>query len=129
MFSVSDPEDMSELAVTVRPSASSPDTDQPAPLAAVALAGSSNVTRIVSLDTATASAIEGAWPSSSTLISQPLPRSTPPCLTMLFVSIAITPVALEGAGSPPKAIVWVVDRKDSAEFVAGLPCPPTVSSG
>ena len=120
---------MSELAVTVRSPESRPDTDQPAPLAAVALTGSSNVTRIVSLDTATAAAIEGAWPSSSTLISQPRPGFTPPCLTMLFASIAITPVALEGAGSPPKAIVWAVDRKLSPEFVADLPCPSTVSSG
>ena len=119
---------MSELAVTVRPLESPPDTDQPAPLAAVALTVSSNSTRIVSLDTATAAAIEGAWPSSSTLISQPLP-STPPCLTRLIASIAITPVALEGAGSPPKAIVWVADRKVSSEFATDLPCPPTVSSG
>ena len=118
---------MSELAVTVRPPESRPDTDQPAPLAAVALTGSSNVTRIVSLDTATAAAIEGAWPSSSMLIKSSLPRDVGPGLSIWSAFIAIMPVALAGAGSPSKTNVWAVDRAKDDGDVADLPCPPTVS--
>ena len=129
-LSAARPPEASWLEATARPLASGPDTDQPAPPAPCANTVSSNAARIVSPETAAAPSSDGAWPSSRTATRPPPASAAPPWPLMRSASIATMPVALAGAGSPPKAITWTADAGLPPASAAGvLPSPPTVSVG
>ena len=129
-LSAARPPEASWLEATARPLASGPDTDQPAPPVPCANTVSSNATRIVSPETATLPASEGAWPSSRTATRPPPASAAPSGPDIRSASIATMPVALAGAGSPSKEITWTADAGLPPASAAGVrPSPPTVSAG
>ena len=103
-----DREDTPDRDATARPSASSPDTDQPpCPAVPCARTGSLNSTRIRSSETAVAPDTAGAWPSVSPWLNDAVPSGLLRSSRTDAAVILTEPVAFGGASAGVNEIVWV----------------------